>query len=101
MKERFIPGLGSFVHSLAYSFEAKEGRLDMPPVSCCDMDGCIRLFHTIDPEVHRIETYSGGLPDTVYERDGRQWRAISHGGQQFERHSMSSVTSDVGDKIPV
>ena len=50
MKERFISDLGSFVRSLAYSFEAKKGRLDMPPVSCCDMNGCIELFRTIDPQ---------------------------------------------------
>jgi|SRR6516165_10288262 hypothetical protein len=101
MKERFISDLGSFVRSLAYSFEAKKGRLDMPPVSCCDMNGCIELFRTIDPEVCRIETYSGGLPDTAYERDGKQWRAISCRGQRFEQHSIPSVTSGIGRKIVV
>jgi hypothetical protein len=53
------------------------------------MSGCINLFRAIDPDVRRIETYSGGLRDTFYERNGEdQWRALTHDGRRFEWNSF-------------
>jgi hypothetical protein len=56
----------------------------MPPITCCDMVGCIKLFQAIDPKVRSIETYAGGQRDTFYERDGcDRWCAIDHLGQRW------------------
>ena len=56
----------------------------MPPVTCCDMEGCINLFRAIDPGVRRIETYAGGQCDTFYWRDDRdRWCSIDHCGRHF------------------
>ena len=56
----------------------------MPPVTCCDMEGCINLFRAIDLGVRRIETYAGGQRDTFYWRDDRdRWCSIDHGGRHF------------------
>jgi len=85
----FLTELDCRVRNLAYDFESRTGRLDMPPVCCCDMSGCINLFRAIDPDVRRIETYSGGLRDTFYERNGEdQWRALTHDGRRFEWNSF-------------
>ena len=56
----------------------------MPPVTCCDMEGCINLFRVIDPGVRRIETYAGGQRDTFYWRHDRdRWCSIDHCGRHF------------------
>jgi len=48
----------------------------MPPVTCCDMEGCINFFRAIDPGVRRIKTYASGQRDTFYWRDARdRWCA--------------------------
>lgn len=57
-------------------------RLDLPLHNCTDMTGCIASAKGIMPDVARIETYSGGEPDTVYKllatHDGKgEWKAFS------------------------
>jgi hypothetical protein len=71
----FHRGLVCFVTGLAYDFAAKAGRLDMGPISCCDMDGCIALFRAIDPSVTTIATFADGARDTRYEKVEGRWRA--------------------------
>jgi hypothetical protein len=57
------------------------GRLIMTPGACCDMSGCIALFERIDPQVRRIETFSGDKPDTAYTYSFDE-------GKWFARRSM-------------
>ncbi|SEP45341.1 hypothetical protein SAMN02990966_06494 [Rhodospirillales bacterium URHD0017] len=57
------------VRGIAYDFERRIGRLYMAEDNCCDMSGCIEFFSGIDPDVRRIETFAGEVPDTVYIRD--------------------------------
>lgn len=53
-------------------------RMDLATNECCDMAGAIRLALALSPVVWRIETYAGGVRDTVYEldREREQWRAL-------------------------
>jgi hypothetical protein len=67
------------VDSLEYNFNTGVGRLYMPHRCCTDMDGCIRLFTAIDPNVKIIRTLSGLEWDTVYERHGDSWKARASG----------------------
>lgn len=64
------------VVSAAYDFGTKLGRLWMVEGDCCDMDGCIAFFKSIDPHVNRIETYSGNTADTVYMLRSSEWQAL-------------------------
>jgi uncharacterized protein YcnI len=53
----------------------------------CDMTACIELFEKIDPGVMQIQTISGNLPDTVYDRSAGKWIA----GFPFEaRHEAKA-----------
>jgi len=63
------------VERMEVDYLNKTGRLWMPALQCCDMSGCIRWFHSIDDRVHKIETFSGGAPDTKYKRAGDEWQA--------------------------
>lgn len=78
---RRLPKLSCTVESLGYNFykEGGMGLLFMEPLNCCDMAECIKLFSAIDPDVRRILTYAGGVPDTEYRKDGSgEWVAIDH-----------------------
>ena len=68
MQGRPRPDLVTRVLSLSYDFCTREGTLFMPEYCCTDMTGAIRLFVAIDPEVERIFTRSGDVPDTYYVR---------------------------------
>ena len=67
------------VDGLEYNFNTGVGRLYMPRGCCTDMDGCVRLFTVIDPNVKMIRTLSGLEWDTVYERCGERWEARDPG----------------------
>jgi hypothetical protein len=83
--ECWSPKLCCSVRSITYDFQTRTGRLDMPPITCCDMTGCINFFRAINPQVRRIETYAGGRRDTFYQRNEQnQWCAIDHHGRRFE-----------------
>lgn len=69
--------LGTLVSSLTYDFTTRIGRLLMPPDCCTDMRGVIFLFQRLDPCVVRIETIAGDKPDTIYVRQGHEWKAFS------------------------
>ena len=73
----FHPKLQCTVIGVAYDFPSQTGRLIMTPGACCDMSGCIALFERIDPQVRRIETFSGDKPDTAYTYsfDEGKWSA--------------------------
>jgi hypothetical protein len=66
------------VQHVAYDFCTRTGRLYFPVGNCCDMTGAIRLFTAIDPDVHLIETFAGGEPDTFYRCNvgDREWTAF-------------------------
>jgi hypothetical protein len=40
------------------------------------MEGCVDLFERIDPEVKRIETFVGDVPDTIYTKTAGRWQAL-------------------------
>jgi hypothetical protein len=61
--------------SLEYSFKYKTGRLYLRRGRRPDMDGCIRLFTAIDPNVEMIRTLSGFKWGPVYKRHGDCWEA--------------------------
>jgi hypothetical protein len=63
------------VRSLSYDWTTRTGELRFPLGNCCDMDGAVRLFQSIDPEVRVIRTYAGARPETWYERIGGSWTA--------------------------
>jgi hypothetical protein len=67
--------LGTIVNSLSYNFRTQTGRLSLPALCCTDMDGCIRLFTTIDSHVNRIETVVGNTSSTIYVREVSGWVA--------------------------
>jgi hypothetical protein len=67
-----------FAEAVEYHPALRLGVLRLPKGSCCDMSGCIELFRRLDPDVRRIETFSGDVRDTRYERDGNgKWDAAT------------------------
>jgi len=64
------------VRSVSYDFRKKTGTLGMAPYHCCNMSACIAFFCRIDPAVKRIDTFSGKVPDTIYCRSGKEWKAF-------------------------
>ncbi|MGA0615619.1 hypothetical protein [Paracoccus sp. KR1-242] len=79
----FEPRLQCYVSELRYDWNTRRGVLHMPEEGdCTDMKACINLFRAIDPEVKLIETFGGGVPDTVYHRKRDRWSA-THNGKFF------------------
>ncbi|EIC23403.1 hypothetical protein [Thiorhodovibrio frisius] len=52
--------------------------LDLPDMNCCDMGGAIKIAQYLYPDVDKIDTFSGGQPDTKYrfDHDGSEWKAF-------------------------
>jgi hypothetical protein len=67
------PGLMCHLLHLEYDCRRGIGKLYFPSGNCCDCAGAIKLFENIDPDVQRIETWSGNDPDTVYDRSAGKW----------------------------
>jgi hypothetical protein len=65
---KWMPELVCHVESLWYDFCTRRGSIDFPELNWCDMDGCVKLFEAIDPDVRVIRTNSGYEPDTCYVR---------------------------------
>ena len=59
--------------SLSYDGDSLVGFLHLPAGHCCDMRAAVGLFCQIDPNVKRIETFSGVALDTVYQKSGEEW----------------------------
>jgi len=78
-EDRWDERLVCYVVSLAYDFRGRTGRLDMIAHNCCDMGRCVAIFRGIDPEVAVIETYAGGERDTIFRKQGKEWRAFLPG----------------------
>ena len=57
--EAFHSDLQCCVRTVSYDFRTRCGRLDMEGGDCCDMTACIAFFRAIDPQVSKIETFSG------------------------------------------
>ena len=51
-------------------------RLDMPDTNVCDMRGAIKAAEALCPMVWRIDTYSGGKPDTMYVLRRGGWECV-------------------------
>lgn len=60
---------------LEYRIKTRTGKLWLPELCTVNCPGAIRLFKDIDPQVKRIEIYSGKVLDSVYEWDdgGGTW----------------------------
>ena len=72
----FHDGLVSYVERLTYDFNKRSAVLELPPMSCASMTGCIRLFERIDPDVEEIKTisgYGGSRYDGTYRKMGGEW----------------------------
>ena len=63
------------VTSLSYDFDKRTGRLNMAPAGSCSMSGLTELFIAIDPNVERIVTFAGDLPDSMYQRGPEGWES--------------------------
>lgn len=71
----FHDGMKCHVLRIEYDFVSQIGILYMPPVCCCDMQGCIDLFEAIDPKVDQIRTFGGDRQDTSYHLVAGIWEA--------------------------
>lgn len=71
-----------------YDFETRTGLLHLGVMCCTDMDGCIRLFQRIDPDVRAIYTFSASCEDTAYYRQNSTdlWRAVVGGRFKMQAH---------------
>ena len=65
-----------YVEASTYDQENGVARLHLASEHCCDMSGCVDYFERRDPNVQRIETYSGGKLDTIYVRRAGRWLAL-------------------------
>ena len=52
-------------------------RLDMPGINVCDMRGAIKAAEALCSAVWRIDTYSGGKPDTMYVLRKGGWECVN------------------------
>lgn len=97
---KHVPGLATTVQRLHYDWSTGAGGLFMPDGCCTDMQGAIRLFRKIDPNVRVIRTFAGPARDTTYERVGRdEWVAVDpHGGRwgphRLPAHDRREPTHD-------
>ena len=57
---------GCAVESVKYDFEKGIGHVYMPIGNCTDMDGAIKFFKMIAPDVTHIVTWCNGELDTQY-----------------------------------
>lgn len=74
-KPIYHPEFQCSVFGLSYDFVAKQGALHMAEGNACDMDGCIAVFHRIDPSVKAIQTMAGEARDTSFRLVGKEWKA--------------------------
>ena len=78
-RKTFVDDLSCHVRRLTYDFIERRGVLELPPMNCANMGGCIRIFEQIDPQVEIIETIAGegGTGwDGTYVKDGGTWRSV-------------------------
>lgn len=54
------------VSKIVIDVENRYGALYLPENNFPDMRSTIEHFKSVDDEIRRIETYVGGVPDTVY-----------------------------------
>ena len=60
---------------LSYDFGSRAGIAEFAEDNCSDMDGAIKVFSAIDPEVINIQTYSGEKKDTLYRKIKGEWHS--------------------------
>ena len=72
---KYRADLESHIDGLEHNFNSGVGRLYVPYGAGADMDACVRLFMLIDPNVKKINTFSGIERSTIYERNGDEWEA--------------------------
>jgi hypothetical protein len=67
--------LVSALKRLEYTVKTRTGKLYLMELCTVNYAGCIRLFKDIDPDVIRIEVFSGEVLDGIYFRkDGGGWK---------------------------
>ena len=67
------------VISLGYDFPTHHGYVYFPEYCCCDMQGCIKLFTAIDPDVTMVITFSGPKPDMIYCKENASGQPRKNG----------------------
>lgn len=83
--------------NIGYGFKQKMGRAWFADGHCCDMNGCLEFFMTMDENVAAVFTFSGTVPDTAYvkKKDGR-WVAWAHGSWMWnEQHDCPQVGEEL------
>lgn len=48
-----------------------------PEGDCCDMSGAIKIAETLSAGIKCIVTYSGAVPDTIYQKQRGEWRSCN------------------------
>jgi hypothetical protein len=79
----YVPGMKCSVLGISYDFALRTGDIHFPGGCCCDMQGCVAFFLSIDPEVRLIRTWSGDRRDTAYSSGlsgRRSWTALTSSG---------------------
>ena len=68
------------VSKIVIDVENRYGALYLPENNFPDMRSTIEHFKSVDDEIRRIETYVGGVPDTVYLYIPavNKWQAFPH-----------------------
>jgi hypothetical protein len=69
--------LKCMVEKIDYDFNTRQGTVWTEDGTCTEMSGCVGFFEQIDPSVRRIVTHQGKELDTLYKREGHEWRAIA------------------------
>jgi hypothetical protein len=67
------------VSKIILDVDTREGVLFLPDNNSPDMRSTIDSFRNIDPEIHTIYVYIGGVPDVCYvlsEESLPQWKAV-------------------------
>jgi hypothetical protein len=79
MGAKYHADLQCYVDKLEYDFRARTGGLYADGYT--DMDGCIRLFQHIDPNVRLIRTFVRLDADTIYKMTSAgTWEAARSAG---------------------
>ena len=61
------------IRALHYDLKEKFLVVYMGPNTCVDMGGMITYAKKLYPDVRRIQTYAGTVPDSGYNLIGDQW----------------------------
>ena len=63
------------VSEIRIDVQNKQGFLILPSMNYPDMSSTIDCFLSVDPEIEVIQTFVGGVPDTVYVKINGNWES--------------------------